>query len=571
MTVILCCHRVKDKPMLSDVSCLWTPCQMKSCDWLPDRSGCLTTCPLDPISSSLLQTISRDLPFLSSLINSSLTTGSVPSDFKMARVSSLLKKPTLDSSDVKNYRPVSLLSFLSKTLEGVVSDQLSRYLSQNNLLDPNQLGFKTGQSTETTVLCVTEALSTSKADSLSSVLILLDLSAAFNTVNHHILLSTLSGLGVSGAAHSWIASYLAGRSYQVATHTSGCLADISTWMSAHHLKLNFDKTELLFLPGKTCALLHLTLPLVHTPERITHRIMESAGAGNPVRGVEERVQEHSAMLHHLGAMMDRVVQTMDHWERQEVSPVPRPAQPGLPLPVPSGTSPSGMRLSLPREYDGTAAQCQGFLLQLDLYLATWRGRECLPSSHASRGELWSGQTPCGEKETRRWTTSGSSPVASGPSLTIHPKVERRGNGSFIWGRGRGARWNSPWNSGPWPPEQAGTTGPSSTTIGAACVRTSDVSWPAGMPPSPSTNWWICPSVWITCWSPADVQRGLCRCHLQSTPLRCPWSWEGLRVRRLEEEPSCAPSVAADGTLLVGAVSVPLGVEATGRALWRHPR
>lgn len=98
--------------------------------------------------------------------------------------------------------------------------------------------------------------------------------------------------------------------------------------------------------------------------------MESAGAGTPVRGVEERVQEHSAMLHHLGAIMDRVGQTMDRWERQEVSPVPRPVQPGSPLPVPSGASPSGMRLSLPREYDGTAAQCQGFLLQLDHYLAT---------------------------------------------------------------------------------------------------------------------------------------------------------------------------------------------------------
>uniref|UniRef100_A0A4W5MHY5 Retrotransposon gag domain-containing protein n=1 Tax=Hucho hucho TaxID=62062 RepID=A0A4W5MHY5_9TELE len=69
-------------------------------------------------------------------------------------------------------------------------------------------------------------------------------------------------------------------------------------------------------------------------------------------------------------MMDCVVQTMDRWERQEVSPAPRPAQPELPLPVPPGSSPSGMRLSLPREYDGTAARCQGFLLQLDLYLAT---------------------------------------------------------------------------------------------------------------------------------------------------------------------------------------------------------
>ncbi|KAL1006176.1 hypothetical protein UPYG_G00068870 [Umbra pygmaea] len=55
-----------------------------------------------------------------------------------------------------------------------------------------------------------------------------DLSAAFDTVNHHILLSTLSELGISGSAHSWIASYLAGHSYQVKTCVSACLDDIST-------------------------------------------------------------------------------------------------------------------------------------------------------------------------------------------------------------------------------------------------------------------------------------------------------------------------------------------------------
>ncbi|XP_045082914.1 uncharacterized protein LOC121587194 [Coregonus clupeaformis] len=76
--------------------------------------------------------------------------------------------------------------------------------------------------------------------------------AAFDTVNHQILLSTLSELGISGAAHSWIASYLTGRSYQVANRISACLADISVWMTDHHLKLNPGKTELLFLPGKDC-------------------------------------------------------------------------------------------------------------------------------------------------------------------------------------------------------------------------------------------------------------------------------------------------------------------------------
>ncbi|KAM9554196.1 uncharacterized protein ACWYII_035587 [Salvelinus alpinus] len=121
------------------------------------------------------------LPHLTSLINSSLTAGYVPSVFKRARVAPLLKKPTLDPSDVNNYRPVSLLSFLSKTLERAVLGQLSCYLSQNDLLDPNQSGFKTSHSTETALLCVTEALRTAKANSLSSALILLDLSAAFDT------------------------------------------------------------------------------------------------------------------------------------------------------------------------------------------------------------------------------------------------------------------------------------------------------------------------------------------------------------------------------------------------------
>jgi hypothetical protein len=91
--------------------------------------------------------------------------------------------------------------FLSKTLERALSDQLSHYLSQNDLLDPIQSGFKTGHSTETALLCVTEALRTAKADSLSSFLILLDLSAALDTMNHQMFLPPSQGW-VSQALHT---------------------------------------------------------------------------------------------------------------------------------------------------------------------------------------------------------------------------------------------------------------------------------------------------------------------------------------------------------------------------------
>ncbi len=92
---------------------------------------------------------------------------------------------------------------------------MSSFLSQNNQLDNNQSGFKSGPSTETALLSVTEALRSARAESKSSVLILLDLSAAFDTVNHQILLSTLSSMGITGTALHWFESYLTGRSFRV--------------------------------------------------------------------------------------------------------------------------------------------------------------------------------------------------------------------------------------------------------------------------------------------------------------------------------------------------------------------
>ncbi len=95
-----------------------------------------TTCPLDPIPSHLLQAISPTLlPALTHIINTSLLTGIFPTAFKQARVTPLLKKPTLNTSRLENCRPVSLLPFIAKTLERVVFNQVSLFLSQNNKLE----------------------------------------------------------------------------------------------------------------------------------------------------------------------------------------------------------------------------------------------------------------------------------------------------------------------------------------------------------------------------------------------------------------------------------------------------
>ncbi len=94
-------------------------------------------------------------------------------------------------------------------------NQVSAFLTQNNLLDSNQSGFRSGHSTETALLSVVEALRLARAASKSSLLILLDLSAAFDTVNHQILLSTLLKKGISGTALQWFESYLSDRSFKV--------------------------------------------------------------------------------------------------------------------------------------------------------------------------------------------------------------------------------------------------------------------------------------------------------------------------------------------------------------------
>ena len=176
-----------------------------------------TTCPLDPIPTPLLvEFLDKLLPIITSLINESLQTGKFPQSFKTAVVRPLLKKSSLDQNVLKNFRPVSNLSFLSKVFEKIVLNQLFDYLNTHNLLSHNQSAYRPAHSTETALVKVTNDILLALDRGDITVLTLLDLSAAFDTVDHDILFSSLSNhFGISGTALSWFKSYLTNRSQTV--------------------------------------------------------------------------------------------------------------------------------------------------------------------------------------------------------------------------------------------------------------------------------------------------------------------------------------------------------------------
>ena len=168
------------------------------------------SCSLDPIPTSLTKQCLSDLvPLITAIVNESLSTGVVPPQFKRAVITPLLKKTGLDINVLSNYRPVSNLPFISKILEKVVLRQLQEHLSGNNLLEVHQSAYKSNHSVETAVLSVLDGLLVKADERLVSLMALLDLSAAFDTLDHSILLKRLEvTFGIRGTVFQWFASYV---------------------------------------------------------------------------------------------------------------------------------------------------------------------------------------------------------------------------------------------------------------------------------------------------------------------------------------------------------------------------
>ena len=136
----------------------------------------------------------------------------MPTKLKQAVTRPLLKKPGLDHQHYRNFRPISNLTFLSKVIEKVVALQLVDYIDINGLCEMFQSVYRTNHSTGTALIRVYNDIALPIDSRKSVVLVLLDLSAAFDIVDHFFLLSRLSArFGICDHALNWLRPYLSDR------------------------------------------------------------------------------------------------------------------------------------------------------------------------------------------------------------------------------------------------------------------------------------------------------------------------------------------------------------------------
>ena len=175
------------------------------------------SCDLDVIPTWLVKECIDDLsPHLLKIVNLSLRCAHVPVSLQQALVFPTIKNAHGDRDSLTNYRPVSNLSFVSKLLEKVVLEQVTRYLDDQDLLNKNQAGYRVGHSCETLLLGMFEDLLCELDQGNVVALLLLDMSAAFDTVDHARLLDVLHRrFGIRGSVLQWIESYLQSRSFRV--------------------------------------------------------------------------------------------------------------------------------------------------------------------------------------------------------------------------------------------------------------------------------------------------------------------------------------------------------------------